>query len=68
MVFVCCCLYREHPKAQPAVVLVLNVPEKGSQLKVSSDRLAEPGIELGTPGCKASDLSTTPAPLIALFN
>ena len=29
------------------------------RLKVSSDRLGEPGIELGTPWYKASDLSTT---------
>ena len=31
-----------------------------ARLKVSSDRRGEPGIELGTPGYKASDLSTTP--------
>ena len=32
----------------------------GPHLKVSSDGLGEPGIELGTPGYKANCLSTTP--------
>ena len=32
----------------------------GPGLKVSSNRLGEPGIELRTPGYKASELSTTP--------
>ena len=30
----------------------------GPRLKVSSNRLGEPGIELGTPGYEAIDLST----------
>ena len=34
--------------------------ETGQVLRVSSDRQEEPGIELGTPGYKASGLSTTP--------
>ena len=34
--------------------------ETGPYLRVSSDRLDEPKIELGTPGYKASGLSTTP--------
>ena len=33
--------------------------ETGSQVRVSSDRLEEQGIELGTPRYKASGLSTT---------
>ena len=41
-----------------------NIPptakETGSHLKVSSDRLEEPEIELGMPGYKASGLSTSP--------
>ena len=32
----------------------------GAQPKVLSDRLVKPGIELGTPGYKAGDISTTP--------
>ena len=32
----------------------------GQRFKVLFDRLGEPEIELGTPGYKASDLSTTP--------
>ena len=32
----------------------------GSQLRVLSDRLEEPGIKIGTTGYKASGLSTTP--------
>ena len=32
----------------------------GPRLNVSIDRLGETRIELGTPGYKASDLSTTP--------
>ena len=40
---------REYAKAQPAGVLVLKSSQKtGPQLKDSSDRLVEPGIELGT--------------------
>ena len=35
----------------------------GPQLKDSSDRLGEPGIELGTPGFKTTDLSITPRQL-----
>ena len=34
--------------------------ETGPRLKVSSDRLLEPGIKLRNPGYKVSDLSTTP--------
>ena len=34
-------------------------------IKVSSDRLGEQGIKLGTPGYKASDLSSTPRRLTA---
>ena len=51
---------REHPKAQPAVVLVLNVSEDGPQLEGSSYRLGESGIELETPRYKAKDLPTRP--------
>ena len=36
----------------------------GAQLRVSSDRLGGAGIELGTHGYKASDLSTTPWQLL----
>ena len=32
----------------------------GPRLKVSTDRMGEPGIDLRTPRYKASDLSTTP--------
>ena len=42
------------------MVLVKNVQESGPRLKVSPDRLVEPGIEIRTPGFKASVLSTTP--------
>ena len=59
MVFVCLFLCREHPKAQPTVVLVSNVPDTAPQLKVSSDILVEPGIELRTPGYKARDFSNS---------
>ena len=38
----------------------LYVPETVPQLKFSSDRLVEPGFELGTPGYMVSDLSFTP--------
>ena len=39
----------------------LKAPLKiGPQLKVSADRLGEPGITLRTPGYKVCDLSTTP--------
>ena len=51
---------REHPKAQPAGVLVLKTSQKTRpQLIDSSNRLGEPGINLGTPWYKASDLSIT---------
>ena len=40
----------EHPKAQPAEILVLNVTETWSWLKVSSDRLVDLGIKLRTCG------------------
>ena len=41
----------EHLKAQLAVVLIKKTSQKtGPQLKVSSDILVEPGIELGTLG------------------
>ena len=40
--------------------VVLCVTEDANQFKVSSYRLVEPGIKLGTPGYKTSDLSTTP--------
>ena len=33
--------------------------ETGPRFEVLSDRLGEPGIELGTPGYKASGISTT---------
>ena len=38
----------------------------GPQLRVSSDRLEEQGIELGTPDCtsKGNSLSTTPQQLV----
>ena len=49
----------EYAKAQPAGVLVLKTSQKtGPQLKESSDRLRELGMELGT-RYKASDLSIT---------
>ena len=34
--------------------------EKGPRLRVTSDKLEEPGFELMTPGYKASGLSTKP--------
>ena len=47
----------KHPYAQPAVVLVFKATQKtGPGLKVSSNRLGESGIELGTHMYKASDL------------
>ena len=56
---------REHPYAQPAVVLVFRATQKtGPGRKVSSNRLGDSGIELGSPGYKASDLSTTPRQLL----
>ena len=50
----------EHPKAQPAVVLIYNVTAE-----FSSDRLVVPGIELEIPGYNASDLSSTPRRLLS---
>ena len=50
-------LCRVHPKAQPAVVMVKNAPETGTQHKASADRPVELGIELGNPEYKANDLS-----------
>ena len=51
-------------QAQPGVVLVFKVSQKVEpRLKVSSNRLVKTGLELGTPGYKASDLSTTPGRL-----
>ena len=50
---------REHPKTQPAVVLVLKCLRRRGHDLVLFDRLGEPGIELRTPGYNASDLSTT---------
>ena len=38
--------------------------EMGPWLRVSSNRLEEPGIKLGTPGYKASVFSTTPQGLL----
>ena len=51
--------------AQLAGVLVLKTSQKtGPQLKDSSDRLGERGMELGTPCYKATaDLSITPQQL-----
>ena len=40
----------------------MSVMETGPQLRFSSDRLEESGIKLGTPGYKASGLSTMVAP------
>ena len=37
----------------------LKRPRDGAQLKVLSDRMVEPGIEICTSGYKVSDLSTT---------
>ena len=42
-----------------AVVLVLKRLRGDGFVKVTSDRLGEPGIALGTPGYKVSDLSST---------
>ena len=44
----------------PPTVTLYGNTGTGSQLKVSSERLENPGIEAGTPGYKASDLSLTP--------
>ena len=58
---------RKHPYAQPAVVLVFKATQKtGPGLKVSSNRLGESGIELGTHGYKASDLSDDEFPSLDL--
>ena len=38
--------------------------ETGHGLRVSSDRLEEPGVKLGTPGNIASGLPTTPRQLL----
>ena len=46
---------RNHPKAHRQCFCVLTSQETGP-----SERLGEPGIELGTPEYKASGLSTTP--------
>ena len=40
-----------------------NISEDGATANDLSDRLGEPGIELGTPWYKASDLSITPRQL-----
>ena len=42
--FIC----QKHTKAQPTVVLVSYIPERGPQLKVSSDGQVELGVKLRT--------------------
>ena len=51
---------RKHPKVQPAVFWVKKFQKTTQKLKVSSDRLGEPAIELGSTGYKARDISTAP--------
>ena len=57
----CVVLYPGAPKSSTGSDSGFKASQRtGPQFKVSSDRLGEPGIELRTPGYKASDLSTTP--------
>ena len=52
---------QEHPKAQPAVVLVLKrLRRRGHSLKSHSTDWKKPGIEPVTPGLQGIGLSPTP--------
>ena len=52
---------QEHPKAQPAVVLVLKrLRRRGSGLKSHPTDWEKPGIEPATPGLQDIGLSPTP--------
>ena len=51
---------QEHPKAQPAVVLVLKRPRKRDHsLKSRPTDWEKPGVEPATPGLQDIDLSPT---------
>ena len=52
---------QEHPKAQPAVVLVLKrLRRRGNGLKSHPTDWEKPGIESATPGLQDKGLSPTP--------
>ena len=51
---------QELPKAQPAVVLVLNLRRRGNSLKSHPTDWEKPGIEPAAPGLQDKGLSPTP--------
>ena len=51
---------RQYSGLKPTQQLKVNRLKTTQQLKVSSDRLGEPAIELGSTGYKARDISTAP--------
>ena len=56
---------QEHPKAQPAVVLVLKrLRRRGNGLKSHPTDWEKPGIEPATPGLQDIGLSPTPRRLL----
>ena len=56
---------QEHPKAQPAVVLVLKrLRRRGNGLKSHPTDWEKPGIEPATPGLQDIGLSPTPLTVI----
>ena len=57
----------ERPKAHQQWLWFKKSQKTGARLRVSSDRLGEPGIELGTLGYIASGLCTTPRRLTILI-
>ena len=60
---------QEHPKAQPAVVLVLKrLRRRGNGLKSHPTDWEKPGIEPATPGLQDIGLSPTPRRLLSLIH
>ena len=59
---------QEHPKAQPAAVLVLKrLRRRGNRLKYLPTDWEKPGIEPATPGLQDIGLSPTPRRLLPFY-